>query len=260
MATGSRLFNGTTDRIDWTNIFDFRYTPITLSFWCKVTGAPAKDERIFNIYSLGNTHAGIIVYFEKTSGKLFFVKVGSGGNLGRGTSASAITSGVWENCVITHDGSTSGLAVRIYRNGLELACTYHSDANGEYAEDGSWSIGGEIFGDTYNVPGNICQFAAWNRVLGDGEIANLGAGYSPSVYPVNLRFYFKGDTVSLQDEITGTVGVADGTTFSTDGPTVYGVVYRQLSLDNRSLSLALPGRSRALSLSDRSLALSVPGR
>jgi hypothetical protein len=98
--------------------------------------------------------------------------------------------------------------------------TYSSGVNGatEAAITGLWAIGGRPSDDLRNFNGKVAQVGVWSRVLTAGEIVNLAAGQAPDLAAAtDLEFYFKGNTSSLDDEITSATGTADGTTQLTGG-------------------------------------------
>jgi len=68
--------------------------------------------------------------------------------------------------------------------------------------------------------------AVWSRVITSTEIANLAAGHAPDLAAAtDLEFYWKGNTASLDDEITSGEGTADGTTSVTGVGNGPGIVY-----------------------------------
>ena len=138
-----------------------------------------------------------------------------------------MTTGAWIQFTITWTGAINSYAgVHIYKNGTELSYSVNTNGASETTHSGSWSLGGRIYDDTRNLAdGKIAQVGVWNRVLTAGEIANLAAGYAPSLAAASgLQFYFKGNTASLTATPGGN-GTADGTTQLTGVGTGPAIIY-----------------------------------
>lgn len=216
---GSRSFNGTTDRIDFASIATLTSSPITISAWIKPAVVDA-TRYILCIHNSGDTQYGIVFDILET-GLASMIRHAVTDLLQNGTNAHA--AGSWYHFLMTHTGAMTDVSTVKFRvNGVEQTNdTGEAGSNDEYAQTGSWSIGGRIYSDTRNFSGSICQVATWKRVLSAGEITSLAAGYAASRYPTDLSFYWKGNTPDLRDSVTKTVGVLDGTTFvAGDGPRI----------------------------------------
>jgi hypothetical protein len=219
MSVGSRLFNGITDRIDWPSAGNLINQPITISFWIKI-GTLSHNGSIITIHRLGNTASGIDVHFQSNN-VLQFSRVGAS-SLQVGSSSSVATSGSWANVVITHDGVIGTYSsVKMYKNGLPVSMATGLNGSNARSINGSVSLGGMIYNDDLNLLGNLCQVAVWNTVVSSDVISGLGSGKSPSLYMDGLIFYFRGDTDSLYDQVSNSLGVVDGTTESSDGPEIF---------------------------------------
>lgn len=226
-SVGARDFNGTTDRIDWANVYNPKGTPTTISMWLYLDTNKA-NQYFLNIGE-GNTY-GMWLATGSAAGVMQLGIMGAGWGA-RVTNTAFIVAGAWMNIVATYSGTFGPLAsTRFYKNGVEAT---YNDAQGvvgtapENDHTGSWSIGGRIADDARNMDGIACQVAVWDRVLSAGEIANLAAGYSPDLAaPSNLKFYFKGNTSSLANSVTGGAnGTADGTTQLTGAGTGPAIIY-----------------------------------
>jgi hypothetical protein len=221
---GSRSFNGSTDRIDWSAIWNPTAQPLTISAWVNSDGVAGNPDYIFEVHSGGDSAIGLTLYQYSATG-VGFTRRGTT-VLFKGALAPGSLTGAWHHILVTHDGTdTDYTTIHIYFDGAE-GTTDTGPTNGVsvVAQTGSWSIGGRIFDDGRNYDGKIAQVAAWSRVLNSTEIANLALGQAPSLAaPGDLQFYWKGNTGSLKDQVTSAFGAADGTSQLTgagNGPSI----------------------------------------
>ncbi len=221
-GVGSRDFNGTTDRIDWASVDNVKGDALTISFWFNLD-AIAHNSYILCLHDSANTQYGILANFNNTS-TLNFMRHGTTDYIWGVTGLSSLT-GSWRRVVITSDGGLLTGSATIYLDGVSQAITFTNGSGAETEHTGSWSIGGRIYDDARNADGKIAQVGVWNRVLNSTERDNLAAGYAPDLAAASgLQFYFKGNTSSLYNAITGGAeGTADGTTSVTgvgNGPAI----------------------------------------
>lgn len=224
-GVGSRDFNGSTDRIDWSNVANLSGQAVTISAWVRLDAYPAAGR---TAYILGTHRSGDTAYALAfglmENGGLTFFRSGTT-VLVKDSAASAVATGAWVHVLVTHDGvMTTHSSVHIYRNGTELSYAGQTNGAGEYAGTGRWSLGGRYYDDLRNLDGKIAQVAVWNRVLTASEIANLAAAHAPDLVDggSSLKFHFRGNTNSLVAAVGGT-GTADGTTQLTgvgNGPAI----------------------------------------
>lgn len=205
----ARDFNGTTDRIDWSSVYNLTSGPLTFSAWIYLDALTTSNQYIIGMNS-GST-ATALVFSVLSSGRLSIARVGST-QLTKQSASSTITTGEWVHVLVTHDGTfTDHTTIHFYKNGTETS--YFSGTNGvapETAATGTWYIGGRTSDDARNLNGRIGEVAVWNAVLGSSAITALGSGDSPDFYQTNLQFYWKGKADSLVASPGGT-GTADGT-------------------------------------------------
>lgn len=222
-SVGSRSFNGTSDRIDWTNIANLKESPITISAWINALDASTTSDYILHIHPEGNTNFGIVFYIYSTN-LIGLIRNGTVPYTWR--TANFSWANAWHNVLVTHDGSYDFTKIHIYMDGIEET-SYANEQNGsaELVTSGSWSVGGRIYDDLRNFSGSIAQVGCWNRVLTNSEIQLLGSGYAPSFFQDNLLFYFKGNTDSLNNETSGIAGTPDGSTFLTGHPYGPPIIY-----------------------------------
>jgi hypothetical protein len=222
-GVGSRDFNGTTNRIDWDNVFNTAGSAITVSAWI-YADALSHNSYILATHVSGNTGPATVV-LATTSGSIALNRVGST-LLAKGTAAGTFGTGGWKHILVTHDGvMTTHASVHIYIDNVEpLYDAGAANGAGETAATGKWSLGGRINDDARNLDGKLAQVGVWNRVVNSTERDNLAAGYAPSLISSGLQFYFKGNTNDLHESVANVLGTADGTTQITgvgNGPTVY---------------------------------------
>lgn len=223
-GVGSREFNGTTDRIDWASVFNTAGSAITISAWVYFDVLDHSNY-ILCTHQAGNTGYATIL-LATSAGTISFNRNGTT-TLQIGTANGSIATGAWKHVLLTHDGvMTTASSVHIYINGAEGSYQGAVNGAGEYAATGLWSIGGRAYDDLRNLDGHAAQIGVWNRVLNGTEIANLAAGYAPSLAAASgLQFYFKGNTADLSNEIGGADGTADGTSQVTGVGNGPGIIY-----------------------------------
>jgi hypothetical protein len=225
-GTGSRDYNGTTNRIDWASVSNLSGHALTISLWAYADTYVANGY-LLCIHDSGNTSFGMIVNTSSSAPNYGYVSflVNGTTDMQRASIIGALPTGSWVNLIITWDGVfTASTGVKIYKNGVEM--TYSVETNGatETAHTGSWSTGGRIYDDARNFDGKLAQVSVWDRVLSSTEIANLAAGHSPDTIASGLVFYHKGNTSSLTASPGGD-GTADGTTQLTGAGTGPGIYY-----------------------------------
>lgn len=223
-GVGSRDFNGTTDRIDWSNVTDLAGSPITIAMWVYLDNVTAVAKYFFHMAVAGDATGMQLSMLNILNGNFNFTRKGTT-NCNRWAAAGTLSTGVWTHIIATNDGTiTDYTHTKLYKNGIEV--TYASGNNGtgtEVALVGKWTLGGRPLDDLRNLDGRIAQVGVWNRVLTPTEIANLAAAHAPDLAaPSGLQFYFKGNTSSLI-AVPGGTGTADGTTQLTgvgNGPAI----------------------------------------
>lgn len=219
---GSRVFNGTTDRIDWASVFNPVSQAMTISCWAYMDALNASSNNyMLAINQTGDAAYGIV--FNVNGANTYISFLASGGTeLNHTSSTQTGMTGNWMHLLVTWDGSTTAANAHIYRNGTEV--TYSLTTNGATlnAKAGKWSVGGRTYSDTRNWDGNLAQVAVWQRVLSSEEIKRLSQGLAPSALSTNLAFYVPMNTTSLYNiapDPDVNYDTLDGTTHTTaSGP------------------------------------------
>ena len=212
-------FNGTTDRIDYANVFNPIGQAITFAAWVYPDVFDAQSRYFWSSHPAGDAAPGAIFYIAGTTDKLA-VYVAGGTALERTCGDNSISTGSWQHILLTWDGSTTAANVHIYVNGAEE--DYAATTNGVNltAATGSWSIGGRIYDDARNFDGHVAEPAVWNGILSAAEIAALAAGYAPHCFPYGLKWaprLIRG----VNDPISGNTGTLDGTSVADHPRIIY---------------------------------------
>jgi hypothetical protein len=186
----ARLFNGTTDRLDWASVANLATSAKTLALWINAETLTT-DQYFFNINN-GAAVSGFRFFLRGAvvTGSLGYRQVGAT-DLQRYGNTTVLTANTWTHLLATHNGTfTDYTTVHIYLNGTEIA-SYFTGVNGDTptALTGLWSVGGRPEDDTRNFDGQIAEVGLWNRVLTAAEIALLANAYSPVLIPNSLLFY-----------------------------------------------------------------------
>ena len=221
----SRIFNGSTDRIDWDNIFNPVGSNQTVSAWVNLDTIPSSFRYIWVAHNAANNGVATIFYFQYVDATHLQVTLESTGSTSMvrrtaNTYLLANYTGGWHHFLYTWDGSTTAANAHIYIDG---AVDDTSETNGVTltAATGKWSIGGRIYDDARNLDGKIAEIAVWNVIVDGATIADLADGADAyTCYPENLQFYADLLGANLTDPVSETTGTADGTTESADHPTI----------------------------------------
>jgi hypothetical protein len=181
----TKAFNGTTDRLDATNNFDFTNSAITIISTCFLN---AYTSRLFVAHNATNTGTG--VYLEVLStGKMEFVRAGATAKYR--DSNTVVGNGQWLHlCVTDTNNIGDSTTINLYRNGiLDNSASRQNGATLNVAT-GKWSIGGLYYADSRCVNGLIANLMLFNRALSAAEVQYLYANPYDMVEGYNLgRFW-----------------------------------------------------------------------
>lgn len=218
----ARDFNGSTDRIDWANVFTTSGQALTLSMWAWFDDATAANVAYLWVSSPSGGGAGTILYQSTTgNGYLTWFRLGSTAVVHE-SAADVVTTGVWTHVLATSDGSLLAAEHKIYVNGTEV--TYSASQNGatETTANSTWSLGGRLLDNARNFDGRLAEVGVWNRVLSAGEIALLADAYAPIAIPSGLRFWAPliGSTTE-HNRLGAAASTMDGTTIIAHPRVIY---------------------------------------
>jgi hypothetical protein len=217
-GVGSRLFNGTTDRISWSPIVNPIGHACSVSFMVYMTANPTNGY-ILCIHDAGDLSYGFVINNIATS-RLNVIRKGTTDYMYY-TSNNVLPVDGWLSLVITDNGLLAADSVTVKINKVAKTVGFTNGSGAETSHAGSLSIGGRIYSDTRNLPARVAQLRYFDRVLTEAEQLLEGDMIYSTV--AGLKFWFKGNTDDLHDAVTDTEGVAVGTTQLTgagNGPAV----------------------------------------
>lgn len=185
----------------------------TVGFWVKRSSTDVRSPIGNNRHGAGGPSIDSDVF-------TFFYVSGPWTRLNTVNTEATINSGTW-GTGWTHLLSTyNGSHYRLYINGIYQA---QAAASGDIKTDGTRSfwIGrrGSFVSSDWNWFGDIAEFAIWNVVLSDGEIASLGKNFCANrIRPQNLL-----SNSRLIRGLTDVKGrsTASGTTTAASHPAIY---------------------------------------
>lgn len=174
-----RLFNGTTDRIDWANVRDFGTSPLPSSgaMWIYPTSVGAG---LFHMFTVASTAPAQSIIFRRSADALDFAHSYSTTGVRR-VSTAVLTVNTWAHVGYSYDGGGASAGIHLYINGAEVGSyvTNTEPVGTPRAADGVWSLGGRVETDTNNFAGRIHRPMVWDRVLGAAEFAALARAPRP---------------------------------------------------------------------------------
>lgn len=206
----SRLFLGASDKISFvasTKLARAVTSTMTWGAWVYKTVDDASARRIID--PNGSASQGFII---QTPNGDFNISVNYSTTGANAVYANALNNDTWTHLAFTW--SVANLRPSLFINGLPVTATGGADKSGTQA---SWAtvtaLIGNRAGNDRVFSGRICEFAVWDRVLGNSEIATLGDGYSPRFIPNGLIMYFPliGRNNPEYDLIRGVAGTLTGT-------------------------------------------------
>ncbi len=126
--------------------------------------------------------------------------------------SSAITAGGWHHILLHNVGDD----LRLYTNGTQRA--NDNTAWGGINPSGAMLIG-KLTGATSYLDGHVAEWAKWDAVLSDEQIAALVAGVRPTEVGTRPAWYMP-MLAGLDEEIAGLAATNYGTTISEHPPAI----------------------------------------
>lgn len=124
-----------------------------------------------------------------------------------------LTTGSWQHVCVTSDSGGDADGMEAYVDGsIPGSSSTQYGIGSEYAHAGSWSVGGRIYNDNFNLDGKVAEVGVWDRILDTSEIASLAKRFSPQFFLRGLRFYTALIGYKDIDRIAGKTPTYDGTT------------------------------------------------
>ncbi len=203
--------------------FDPATNGVTYSVWTKQETTNTTSKLIAHTLDSGS---GAMNFRNDsgTSGRIHVVISMTGGSVGnkQAKSTGHTTTGTWIHWGFTDDGSSLlGSDIAIYKDGVAQS---HSEDNDETAGGVPRPYDELVTGrhDTSGLyyDGFIAEVAMWSEEFTAAKMLTLAAGYSPLVFPVNLKFY--APMIRNEDDRIGSAGVVNGTpVVSAHPPIIY---------------------------------------
>jgi Concanavalin A-like lectin/glucanases superfamily len=121
-GTNGANFNGTTQALQQQTMFLSVRPVATWAVWAKYTSSPLG---ITVLASNSDTSSELTGFWFGTGGTDLVCHIGNGSNIGTSQFAHTISAGVWTHFACVYDGA----AVRIYKNGAQLATAAFAGGN-----------------------------------------------------------------------------------------------------------------------------------
>lgn len=174
-ATDSRVFNGTTDRVDWPSIRNVNGEPITISIWCYLSETVTNmSPRPFMIAAPPGTNDGLYMFVRRSDGRLIVADRNDDGDSAIQQATGRTWENQWVHALVTYTGSNDPDDMAVAYDGVAQASAAKTESTGTPREkDGLWSIGGAPSADTVNWIGRLAAPMVWSRVLTAAEQYNL---------------------------------------------------------------------------------------
>jgi hypothetical protein len=188
-------FNGTTDRIDIANYFDWAAQAQTWAGWTWWDNLDATSEYLF-CDNLAAETFGMILFRFASESTLRHTSNTSGTAQVTCTNTGAVSTGSWLHIAVTWNGLVGNPTTDsiIYVNGAVQGIDGAACVTGTgtcSALTGINSLGGRTSDDTRNFDGRMAEVGRWNRALTASEIAALASGRRPDeVSRTGLKQYF----------------------------------------------------------------------
>ena len=219
----ARDFNGSTDRLDWSNIANLQGVAWSVAGWIR-PDAVSHSSWIWATLIGANNNFHCVFNLAPT-GQLSVTVMGTAQSYRVGK--TVLATNAWSHVLATVAAGaiTDATKMHLYLNGSEDTpyCDTVAGSN-ENVGTGLWCVGGRYYDDTRNFDGRIAELAVWNRVLDAHEIASLAAGFSPFCFPNGLLFAptLLGYAAEV-DLMSGTNATHDGTTVAEHPRIIYPV-------------------------------------
>lgn len=222
MSTGSRLFNATSDRLEW-GTWGFTTGTAegdgaTLSCWVKFNGlSTSRDDRFISKadgtsaanhdWMIGKTYDGTNHVLRARMFRSITVVATTG----------ALSTGIWYHAAVRSRVLSGGQVVEVYLNGTQVGSG--SGGNLNITSNTNLVYGGNQPTSTSSAPsGYLSDLAVWSRVLTTTEIADLASiATRPSDYATNLEAYLSGGDLT-DSSANGRNATNVSTDLSTDDP------------------------------------------
>lgn len=157
-----------------------RTTPFSVSFWVKPTSLVNAQAVVAVKQTTGSIDGWSLTQFTTSSGVLRFQFMlnNTTNGLVVETTLAALVVNVWQNIVLTYDGTSTPAGCKIYKNGVSAALTtIQNNLTSSPVYTSNFTVGSTGNGST-NLNGRLDELAVWNISLSAAqalEIYNAGS-------------------------------------------------------------------------------------
>jgi hypothetical protein len=214
----ARDFNGSTDRIDYANVFDpnAASTALTISAWVYMDSITT-DQYFVTFHNSADTQQVVIAWSRGAShsGRIGVSRTFTGGSLFESRDrygTDNFDGSVWEHFLVESDSGQLSTGMECYIDDVVPGTTSSGSASGSaVAATGTLSIGARIFDNNRNFNGRMAEVGIWDRTLVADERGALAKGFSPLHFRRGLRSYIPLIGRKDIDRVGGQVPTYDGT-------------------------------------------------
>ena len=178
----SAVFGGTPSVINFGDRNSFSFTdgindlPFSMSIWLNFDYIPVGTD-YFNPLSKqsSSTVKEYDLQFHPGESRLWWrlSSNGSGNNLMNNRDDVGIVAGIWNNYIITYDGSKTVAGFKFFKNGV---LKNNKTTSGTYVGMSNTTAPlrlGVVNANAFNFKGKICQFAIFNKALSPNEVNSV---------------------------------------------------------------------------------------
>jgi hypothetical protein len=169
----ARDFNGSTDRIDYTNVSNPVGGSYTFSCWVWFDSVSAATiDYLFNINDGSGTRTFTIGRTNGGTARLFSQVIWSTSFMQKTSNDSVFSAAEWVHVLCAGNAASGDPANHsIYINGsLSTGVTTSTGSGTPNAATGTWSLGGRTSDDAVNLDGRMAHVGLWNRAADAWEI------------------------------------------------------------------------------------------
>ncbi len=227
----ARLFNGTTDLINYGNVASLDgQSKLSISLWFMTATFRATDVHVVKLSADANNGFTLQQSADAFSGPslnndiLFTIR--NGGVFGGYTEAVGLAVDTWHHLAMVYDGTLTGDANRLkgWVNGIAQTLnfsTFPGVPATAAANAGGLCLGGADLAPETHWNGRLYLVGLWNIALTDSEVAILASGVAPcAIQPGSLQVFApldQGQSPEPNLGVGGGSGTVTGTTV-VDGP------------------------------------------
>lgn len=210
----ARDFNGSTDRIDYANVFDPKDDDFSCSMWV-YADVTNQNQYLLTIHNATDTLQGLVCWNAggTNDGEVMMQRATTGADYQQGRwGAGDLGTGVWTHLFFESGSSGLPADMECYVDNVIPPSEFEGGGPSERVHSGSWSIGGRIQNNTRNFNGRVAELGVWDRLMTADERNALAKAFSPLFFRRGLRYYTKLLGRKDIDIVSGKTPTYDGTT------------------------------------------------